>query len=331
MDIATLISAARAQQKTVVLPEGDDHRILHAARILLDERIAKPILLGQETGLNQLAAQLGISLNGIAIIDPAQSTKREDYAHTLAAMREKITDSAAERQLRKELVFGGMMVACGDADALIAGVSNPTARVITAGLLTIGMAEGVRKVSSYFVMVLPELAGVKNKLLVFADCGVNVSPDASELADIAIATAASASRVLSEPVRIAMLSFSTLGSGKHALSDKVAEATALVKARAPELSVEGEFQADTALVPRIADLKLTSEEQAASSVAGQANVFIFPDLNSGNIAYKLTQHLAKARAYGPLLQGFAKPISDLSRGATTEDIVETAAILLATA
>ena len=327
MDIRTVLETARAQQKTIVLPEGLDERILRAARRLVDEGIATPILLGEQNAIETLAKSHNIALDGVTSINPKTAEQRDSYAQLLASTREKITESAAERQLRKELVYGGMMVASGDADALIAGVSNPTSRVITAGLLTIGMAKGIRKVSSYFLMILPEFAGVKNKPLIFADCGVNVEPNADELADIAIASAASAENLLGEQARVAMLSFSTLGSGKHAVSDKVVEATAIVRSRAPAILVEGELQLDAALVPDVASRKVIGD----NPVAGQANVLVFPDLNSGNIAYKLTQYLAGARAYGPLLQGFAKPISDLSRGASVDDIVETAAILLATA
>jgi phosphate acetyltransferase len=231
----------------------------------------------------------------------------------------------ARRMVKKPLFYGGVMVAEGDADTMVAGVAHATATVIQAGALTIGLSPGIETVSSFFLMVLPEFQGQADRPFIFADCAVTIDPSASQLADIAIASHNSASKLLNETPRVALLSFSTLGSAAHELVDKVTEALGIVKQRVPDALIDGEFQLDSAVVPAVAAKKIKRE----SPVAGQANVLVFPDLNTGNVAYKLTQYMGGARAIGPFLQGFAKPISDLSRGASADDIAATTAIVLA--
>jgi phosphate acetyltransferase len=230
----------------------------------------------------------------------------------------------ARRVVKKPLCFAGMMAAMGDAHAMVAGIGHATASVISAGVLTVGLAEGVETASSFFLMVIPELHGKRNQVLMYADCGVNVAPTATQLADIAMASEKSARILLDEVPRVAMLSFSTKGSATHEHVDRVTQALAIVREKAAQVIIDGEFQADTAIVPSVASIKV----REPNPVAGRANVLIFPDLNSGNIAYKLTEHLAGAEAIGPVLQGFSKPISDLSRGATVEDIMDATAICL---
>jgi phosphate acetyltransferase len=217
-----------------------------------------------------------------------------------------------------------MMVACGDADTAVGGVAGATAILIQAGVLTVGLIPGIKTPSSFFLMVIPNFLGEKDKSFIFADCAVNIDPTAEQLADIALASAVSARRLLGQEPRVALLSFSTKGSASGPSVDKVREALKIARARQPGLAIDGEFQADSAIVPGVAAKKVKDE----SAVAGKANVIIFPDLNSGNIAYKLTQYMADAQAIGPFLQGFAKPITDLSRGASVDDIVATVILTL---
>lgn len=325
--IETLTNSIRGKKRIVALPEGDDERILGAARRLADEQIGQPCLVGDRERIERHAAALGLSLEGILVVDIQTSDARQAYAAAYRQGRPRVNPRVAARLMKKPLFYASMMTRCGDADAMVAGVTCATGRVIEAGLMGVGLAEGIKTPSSFFLMVVPDFQGQKEKGLIFADCAVNVDPSPAQLADIAIASAENAKRLLNQTPRVALLSFSTKGSSRHAHADKVIKALHLIKSRAPDLAVDGELQADAALIAAVAQRKL----KLGSDVAGNANVLVFPDLDAGNIGYKLTQYLGNARAIGPILQGFAKPLSDLSRGASVDDIVDTIVIALAQA
>lgn len=308
----------------VVLPEGEDPRILAAARRLIDRHGVAVMVLGAEATVEEAARAAGVAVAGIERVDPTLDPRRQAFAETLAAARPSLKPAMAARLLQKPLYFGGATLVHGLAHAMVAGAANPTRRVIEAALMTVGLADGIATPSSYFLMRCPHALGGERAVL-FADCAVNADPTAGELADIAIASAASAQRILGRAPRIALVSFSTHGSATHPHIDKVTAALAEVRRRAPHLVVDGELQVDAALSPAVAAKKVKGE----SAVAGQADVLVFPDLDAGNIAYKAVQYLGGATATGPFLQGFAKPVSDLSRGASVDDIVATCLMLLA--
>jgi len=322
--ISNFREKARGKNLSVVLPEGRDERIIQAARRLKDRDIAQPIVLGTPAQIEAAIEKAGVNLDGIETINPKQSEKLDAYAEKYSLQREAITPAVARHIVVKPLFYGGMMVACNDADTAVGGVASATTILIQAGVLTVGLIPGIKTPSSYFLMVIPSFLGEKDKTFIFADCAVNIDPSAEQLADIALASAVSARRILGQEPRVALLSFSTRGSASGPIVNKVREALKIARARQPGLAIDGEFQADTAIVPRVAAKKVKDE----SAVAGKANVIIFPDLNSGNIAYKLTQYMADAQAIGPFLQGFAKPITDLSRGASVDDIVATVILTL---
>ncbi len=314
----------KGRKFSVVLPEGHDERVVSAAVRLRDEDIAVPILLGDPHQIRK-ATPPGTELRGILTIDPKTSGEIDRYTGLYRRGRQDMPEAVARRIVTKRPFYGGMMVASGDAHAMVGGAATATATMILAGTLTVGLLDGVNTPSSCFLMIIPDFQGQKNKLFVYADCAVNVDPTPEQLADIALASASSAAALLSEPPEVAMLSYSSKGSGAGPAVEKVRKALEIARRRAPNLDIDGEFQADTAIISRVAARKIAG----SSKVAGKANVLIFPDLNSGNIAYKLTQYMADAQAIGPLLQGFAKPIADLSRGASIEDIVLTTILTLA--
>jgi phosphate acetyltransferase len=305
--------------KTLLLPESHDERVLKAAEIIMNEGFAKVLTIGSEDKIQTDAQKLSVKLNGLKIIDPEKSEWFKDFSNSYYELRKKkgMTPEQASEVMKRDLFFGAMMVRNGMVDASVAGSTASTADVMRAGIQIVGMSEGISIVSSFFLMVFPD------KNFSFADCAVVPNPDAGQLADIAISTADNHKKLTGEEPYIAMLSFSTKGSAEHELVDKVRTATSIVMQKRPDLNVDGELQFDAAVVESIGVKKAPG-----SKVAGKANVLVFPDLQAGNIAYKIAQRWGKAEAVGPMVQGLRKPYFDLSRGASVDDIVNTSAIAL---
>ncbi len=317
----TIRAKAKQDLKTIVFPEGAEERTIKAAVQIVKEGTCKPVLLGNVAKIREMAA--GVDLSGVTIIDPEASDQLAAYADAFYQLRKDkgVTEEKALATVKDTIYFGTMMVQTGDADGLVSGAIHTTADTLRPALQIIKTAPGISTASSCFIMECPNTAYGDKGVLVFADCAVNISPDAKQLAAIAISSAATAKALCAMEPRVAMLSFSTKGSGAHADADKVVEATKLAKEIAPELMIDGELQADAALVEKVGQLK-----SPGSPVAGKANVLIFPDLDAGNIGYKLVQRLAGAEAIGPIMQGLRKPVNDLSRGCSVEDIAAVAAM-----
>ena len=306
----------RRASARVVFPEGENDRIILAASRIVQEEIARPILLGRADTIRKLAAGVGADLKDISIVDLFAPSKLDQYAKQYSDDRD-LPIGAARLILGKPVYFGAMMVKTGEADAMVGGITTPSEEVVMASELFIGMQENISTPSAFFLMEIPGFKGKEGNLLIFADAALNPNPTPDQLADIAISCARSAKNLLGWEPRIAFLSFSTKGSATHPDVDKVVEAVQIAREREPDVLIDGELQADAAIVPEVARKKTNG----ASSVAGRANILIFPDLDAGNIGYKLVQRLTNGAAYGPFLQGFARPVSDLSRGATISDIV----------
>lgn len=314
---------AKKNKKVIALPEGSEERTIKAAGIIKKEGLAEPVLIGNTEVILASAEKLNIKLADIRIIEPLKSLQFENYVKGFYELRKTkgVTVQSSEQTMKDEIYYATMMVKTGDADGMVSGAVNSTGDLLRPALQIIKTLPGISIVSSSFIMELHDKEFGDDGIILFADCAINPNPDAEELASIAIATAGTAKSLCGIEPRIAMLSFSTKGSAKHELVDKVVAATKIAKEKAPELMIDGELQLDAALIKKIGEMKAPG-----SPVAGKANVIIFPDLQAGNIGYKLVQRLAKAEAIGPVSQGFAKPVNDLSRGCSVNDIVNVVAI-----
>jgi len=315
--LQNILEKASKKRKTIILPESSDERVLKAAEVLTKNNIVSVITLGDEDKIKSDAEKINVDISGVKIIDQTKSEMLNDFKDIYYNLRKKkgISIEEAAETIKRDLFFAAMMVREGMADGSVAGSLASTADVMRAGIQCIGMPEGISIVSSFFLMVKPE------KIYAFADCAVVPNPDANQLADIAISTADNFKKLTDEEAYVAMLSFSTKGSAKHEHPDKVIEATNIVKLKRPDLNVDGELQFDAAVVESIG-----LKKSPGSIVAGKANVLIFPDLDAGNIGYKIAQRWGKAEAVGPMVQGLKRPFFDLSRGCSVDDIINTAAI-----
>ena len=313
---------ARADKKVIVLPESEDRRTYEAAEQIMKEGIADIVIVGTEEQVAEVGA--GLDLTGVKVVDPAKDPKAPEYIDKLVELRSKkgmTKEQATNILLNQYLHYGVMMVKMGDADGMVSGACHSTADTLRPCLQILKTKPGTKLVSAFFLMVVPDCEYGANGTFIFADSGLEQNPDPEKLAAIAYSSAESFELLVQQPAKVAMLSHSTMGSAKHADVDKVVEATRIVKEAHPELMVDGEMQLDAAIVPSVGKSKAPN-----SPVAGEANVLVFPDLDAGNIGYKLVQRLAKAEAYGPVTQGIAKPVNDLSRGCSAEDIVGVVAI-----
>ena len=314
---------AKQEIKTIVLPEATDVRILEAAEMIKNEGYAKVILIGNEEEVRKLAKERNIDIGETKIIDPAVSIETARYSKELYELRKSkgMTEEQAEKLVLEPVYFVMMMVKLNEADGLVSGAAHSTSDTLRPALQILKTAPGTKLVSAFFVMVVPNCKYGENGTFIFADSGLNEEPDSEKLSEIAISSSKSFEQLVGTQPKVAMLSYSTYGSAHSASTEKVIEATKLVKEKEPNLLVDGELQLDAAIIPEVAEFKAKG-----SPLKGQANVLVFPDLGAGNIGYKLVQRLAKAEAYGPLCQGIAKPVNDLSRGCSSEDVAGVVAI-----
>jgi len=321
--IENIRALARKNPRRLVLPEGEESRTIQAASILAKEGLAHPVLIGDAANIKAEAASLNADLAGVEIVTPDQDARKKKYVEKFFELRKHkgIDEAAADKLLSEPMHFGTMMLDADDVDGFLSGAIHATGDTIRPALQIIKPAPGVRAISSFFIMIVPNCSYGDDGVMLMADCAIVPNPPAPKLAAIAISTAKMAKALCGMDPRVAMLSFSTMGSAEHEHVDKVREALRIAKEKAPDLAIDGEMQADAALVPEIGKRKAPD-----SKVAGRANVLIFPDLQSANIGYKLVQRLAGAEAIGPILQGFKKPVNDLSRGCSVDDIVNLGAV-----